>query len=254
MLDFRTLKLGRSPSPPDDRTLRLARYLIPALPAPPVTVDWSMKLTTLGMMLNDQLGDCTCAAMGHAEQVWTSQNGPEITVPDSAVLAAYEGACGYVPGDPSTDQGGNMLTMVKYWRKTGIAGHKISAFVQAQPSSLAEVKTGLWLFGGLYTGVALPLSAQAQIQAGQPWAIPLTGTQWGDGVPGSWGGHCIWVCAYDPQGLTCLTWGMKQRMTWDFWRAYCDECMPILAPEWDAKGKCPVGFDAVQLEADLEEL
>jgi hypothetical protein len=41
----------------------LAKYTV-ALPPPPAAVDWSRKLSDLGMLKNDTLGDCTCAAIG----------------------------------------------------------------------------------------------------------------------------------------------------------------------------------------------
>jgi hypothetical protein len=253
MLDYKQVKLGRKPSPRDERTLRLAHYLTPALPAPPAAVDWSGQLTTIGMMLNDTYGDCTCAAMGHAEQVWTSENGPEVTVPDAAVLSAYEAVSGFTPGNPSSDTGADMLTVANWWRQTGIAGHTIEGFAQADPTNTNEVMVGLWALGGLYTGVGLPLSAQDQISAGLPWDVPAEGTT-GDGAPYSWGGHCIWTVAYDVDGLTCLTWGQKQRMTWAFWQTYVDECMPVLAPEWCSAGNCPAGFDVTALQADIAAL
>jgi hypothetical protein len=115
------------------------------------------------------------------------------------------------------------------------------------------VRVGLWALGGLYTGVALPLSAQEQMQRRQPWDVPAEGPT-GDGAPNSWGGHCLWTVAYDADGLTCLTWGQKQRLTWAFWQAYCDECLPILAPEWHSAGKCPAGFDVAALQADIAAL
>jgi hypothetical protein len=253
MLDYNQVKLGRNPSRQDTRTLRLAHYLTPALPAPPPAVDWSAKLAAIGMMGNDVYGDCTCAAMGHAEQVWTADNGPEVTVPDAAVLGAYEAVSGFQPGDSSTDTGADMLTVAKYWRQTGIAGHTIEGFTTADPTKATEVQVGLWVLGGLYTGVALPRSAQAQIKAQQPWDVP-PGGPYGDGTPNSWGGHCVWTVAYDAQGLTCLTWGQKQRMTWAFWQTYVEECLPILAPEWHSAGKCPAGFDVTTLQADIAAL
>src|SRR5215831_17287905 len=77
----RPVRLGKATPRHDHRTLRLARYLPTSLPPPPASCDWSTKDSPAwGMMDNDTLGDCTCAAMGHAIQVWTASNGGEITL------------------------------------------------------------------------------------------------------------------------------------------------------------------------------
>ena len=81
-------------------------YLTGALPAAPARVDYTHGITDWGMMLNDQLGCCTIAAVGHAVQTWTANAmGRELTVPDSAILEHYEKWDGYNPADPSTRPG-----------------------------------------------------------------------------------------------------------------------------------------------------
>ncbi len=115
-----------------------------------------------GMMANDRLGDCTCAGMGHFLQLVTANaQGSPVTLSDQDIILAYEAACGYNPGDPRTDQGGVEIDILNYWRTNGIgpAGHKITAFVAVNPLTHREVMQALALFGGLYTGVALPVSA-----------------------------------------------------------------------------------------------
>jgi hypothetical protein len=83
--------------------------------------------------------------------------------------------------------------------------------------------------------------------------VPASGLE-GDGAPGSLGGHCVYVVGYDPRGLTCITWGKLQRMSWNFWWAYCDESYGLLSKDWIAKGKAPSGFDATALIADMAAL
>jgi hypothetical protein len=102
--------------------------------------------------------------------------------------------------------------------------------------------------------VQLPISAQAQVKNHQPWSVPPGGTN-GDGKPGSWGGHAVPVVAYDARGLTVVTWGALQTMTWSFWEAYCDEAYAILSADYlDGKQKAPQGFSMQELEADLADL
>ena len=114
-------KLGKKAPRFDPRTLKIERYFTSALPAPPSRVDWSRGFNiNYGMALNDSLGDCTEAKKVHAIQCWTLCNGRMVTVPDSVVLAAYEADGGYVPGDPSTDNGEDMLTNLNDWRQNGL--------------------------------------------------------------------------------------------------------------------------------------
>ena len=97
------LKLGRKAVKTDSRTLRLAKYM-KALAPPPNSVNWDAT-TEFSMMLNDEIGCCVIAAIGHAIQVWTIHASREATVPDSIIQNYYSTWGGYVPGDPSTDNG-----------------------------------------------------------------------------------------------------------------------------------------------------
>lgn len=250
MLDFTKLKLGKLAPVYDVRALRLANYTR-ALPPAPAALDLSGPVTGLGMMMNDSLGDCTCAAVGHMIQVWTANASAQVILPDSEVLALYERACGYVPGDPSTDQGGMETEVLKYWRDSGIfPGHTLAGWCSVQPGNHQEVMQCLQLFGAVYIGVALPTTAQSQV--GGVWDVVENR---GPGTPGSWGGHAVPVVAYDGEGLTVITWGAYQKMTWAFWDAYVDEAHGPLSADWiERAGKSPTGMYWTKLKADLAAL
>ena len=64
-IDPLKLKLGKQVARHDPRTLLLASYISAGLPTPPPSFDLSGKVKAWGMMDNDQIGDCTCAAAGH---------------------------------------------------------------------------------------------------------------------------------------------------------------------------------------------
>lgn len=241
------MKLGKLKPLPEKQAklLKLAKYLTASLPPNPDTVDWLSKVTNPGVMLNDQYGDCTCAGMGHGVQVWTANNGLQINVTDADVLKAYEEACGFNPADPSTDQGGVETIVLDYWRKTGIGGHKIGAYVALEPGNEDHIKAAINLFGGCYIGAALPLTAQNQ----DVWRVAMgqAGSE-----PGSWGGHCVWVGAYDHAGLTCITWGQIKKMSWDWWSVYTDESYACISADWvNGTTPAPNGFDIATLQADL---
>lgn len=243
-------KLGKKPARHDPRTLRLANYVEVHLPLAPSSVDYVSKVGAWPMYRNDEIGDCTCAAAAHQIQAWTQYGrSHEIGLSDGAVLQAYERVGGYVPGDPSTDMGAVELDVLKYWRTHGIGGHKIGAFASVHPRSEAYVKDAIYLFGGLYVGVSLPMSAQGQAV----WEVPAGGP-FDDGEPGSWGGHAVPILGYDERGLTCITWGAALRMTWDFLSVYCDESYAIFSTDFIRGNKAPNGFNIQQLIADLAKL
>jgi hypothetical protein len=280
--DHRTMRLGKRPRRHDGRTLKLARYMAPALPKPPANVDYTRGVTEWGMMLNDSLGCCTIAAVAHAVQTWTANASAELTVPDSAILQYYEQWDGYNPADADSDQGGVELDVLKSWRQQGFSGHGLDAFVAIEPRDAHEVaarsagrrsdrvnggKNGLsdrqipaiasplstaaaappiaappdhplpqvaaaiWLFGGCYIGLELPLSAQDQdlwdvvalrsetreaargelsggdslhAADGNPASDFPVAAAGGEDLaasdpsqPGSWGGHAVYLVGYD---------------------------------------------------------
>jgi hypothetical protein len=148
--------------------------------------------------------------------------------------------------DPfSGEEGAYELDVLRYWRKTGIGGHRIGAYARVTVYDQRLVHTAAWLFGGLYIGLQLPLSAQTQ----PVW--DWTGSLVGPARPGSWGGHAVDVVRYDRNGVTVVTWGRLQEVTWSFWARYCDEVYCLISDDFLTKGKAPNGFDLAALEADL---
>jgi len=243
------VKLGKLPYRHDDRTLRLANYLTPQLPPPPASVDLTHTVATWPMYRNDQLGDCTCAAAGHMVELWSAVTGKQVTPTDSQIVTMYEKVSGYTPGDPSTDNGAVELDVLNWWRKHGLDGYKIDAFALVTPSQNDNVRQALQLFDGVYLGLNLPRTAQAQI--GSLWEVPPQGPYL-DGAPGSWGGHAVNVAAYDQTTVTVVTWGKLQAMSWKFFNTYCDEAWALLPANW--KSRAPRGFDFAALEADLAQI
>jgi hypothetical protein len=245
MADHSKMKLGRKAIKTDTRTLQLADYLKPSLPPPPPAKDWTAGLTSWGMMLNNSLGDCTIAGVGHAVQVWTTNTGGTVTVPDPTIEKYYEQWDGYVPGNPSTDQGGVELDVLTNWQKQGFDGHTLLAFADPKPANLVEVRQSIALFGGVYIGLSLPLTAQTQ----DVWDVVKGGGA--NAKKGSWGGHCVFVAKYDGASFTCITWGQLKTMTLAFWKKYVDEAHALLGQNWINTKGSPAGFDLAQLKTDL---
>lgn len=251
--DAVTRKLGKLPPKHDSRTLHLADYIDrTAIPKVPPLHKWSTKVTSWPIMLNDQIGDCAIAGPGHQIELWTTYAKPNTLAPsDSAILEAYSAVSGYDPRTGNNDNGCVLLDVMKYWRSTGIGGHQIMAFATIPINNPRLIATGIFMFGGICIGLALPVSAQEQINRGLPWTYTGSYTS----QPGSWGGHCVEVVDYDPAVLTCVTWGKLQTMSWEFLTRYCDEIYVCLSNDWIfPTGNSPSGFNLAALQQDLQLL
>jgi len=238
-------KLGKLPVRTDVRTLRVERYIDRTkLPAPPPTLDLSDRVADWPMYANDRIGDCTIAAAGHMIEAWTAESrGQAVEISERAVLSAFDAVKQVDPA--SGEEGAVVIDVLNYWRQHGIGRHLIGAFARVPVHDHALARTAAWLFGGLYLGVDLPLTARDQ----EVW--DWTGSLTGPAKPGSWGGHAIDVVRYDDGGVTVITWGRLQRVTWEFWERYVDEVYGILSTDFLNEGKAPNGFDLAALQADL---
>ena len=196
--DGRNLHLGKGPAKLDSRRFMLSSFL--PMATPPVSVNWFGSVTEFGSMLNDSLEDCTCAAVGHAEQV-ASLNTPEgeLTFPDNIILNLYEKSCGYVFNDPSTDNGGVITDVLDWVRKYGMGKkhetpdiHRkkiLYAYADPNPDDIAHVKQAIAEFAVVDIGLQLPITAQSQV--GKVWDVVGDPNSNNDSRPGSWGGHCL---------------------------------------------------------------
>lgn len=245
------MKLGKKSPKIDRRTLQLANYLDTAqIPTIPTQFDWSGKVPSWPMYSNDQIGDCTIASVGHQIMAWTANASAEITPSDHDIITAYSAVSGYDPQTGEGDNGAVELDVLNYWRRNGIAGHKIYAYASLQLRNHSHIKAACYLFGGVYIGLMLPLTARDQAI----WTVPNGGLH-GNGRPGSWGGHAVPVLAWDAYYLTCVTWGRLQRMTWDFWSKYCDEAYAVLSQDFiDSKGIAPNAVNWNALQQDLKNI
>jgi hypothetical protein len=240
-------RLGRTPKRDDPRTLRLAN-LLTTPPPPPARLDVTAGIATWPMYANDQLCDCTCCALAHMLEVWTKETaGKPRLLTDAQVIALYDLVNG------GKDQGASMLDVLQQMRSgAGLAGDHLYAYAAVDHTRPGLVRSAAWLFEGLYIGIQMPLSAHGQAHAGKEWH-PVDGPK---GKRGSWGGHTVNVVAYDDSGLTVITWGAKQRMTWAFWQQYVEECWALLPVDFQRR-RGPLeanGFDFAQLDRYLAQL
>jgi hypothetical protein len=240
-----TGKLGKRPVKTDVRTLSFARYVdLDRLPQPPALLDLTEHVPAWPMYANDRTGDCTIAAAGHMIEAWTAAaKGEAVEVSEQSVLRAFEQV---KIVDPETgEEGAIELDVLNWWRRHGISRHRIGAFARVSVHEHDLVRAAAWLFGGVYIGLQLPVSARGRTT--WDWNGSLTD----DDAPGSWGGHAVDVVRYSPGSLTVVTWGRLQDMTWSFWDRYCDEAYAVLSRDFLDRGTAPNGFDLEALRADL---
>lgn len=240
--------LGKAMPVHDDRTLMLASYMTHELPPHPTAIPVPDGINW-GMLANDRAGDCTCAAIGHMVQYWSYvSKGQPHEVSDEEVLKLYSAVSGYDPATGANDDGAVVLNVLKYIKKNGFSGHKIDGFADCEPGNIDHQKAAIWHFGGVDTGMALPLTAQNQ----KVWSVPPRGPR-GDGERYSWGGHSVMVAWYNLIGPVCITWGEVKQMTWEFWKVYCDESHAIVSEDWfNIYGRSATGLLLPELLADLQ--
>lgn len=225
----RARKFGKLPAQPARPQLRLAE-LATTLPAPPASADFYSKVTEWPMYLNDQLGDCVEAGLGHHEQqISRYGQGAEVDVTDNDVLHAYEAITGYTPSDPSSDQGTLVQDALAWWRKgSGLAGHAITAYAAVDLNSGTEVKQAVATFGAVGIGFNFPAYAMDQFDTGKPWDVQKANAS-------IEGGHYVIVAGYDATYFYVVTWGAIQRMTPAFFRKYVDEGWVVIDDEMVSK-------------------
>jgi hypothetical protein len=240
-------RFGKHAPKLDYRTLRLKNYLTSALAAPPpsynVLTDVYQNLKTsdptklFPMDGNDTLGDCTIAALAHADTVYNGIVGKKKIMPKQAAVKLYLQLTG------GADSGLDELTVLNYWQSNPVSRDEILAFAKIDEKNHTHVQLAIQLFGGVYLGFQVQQNAVQEFDARQPWTPgPLTPD-----------GHAVYAVAYDATGVTVLTWGNTQQATWAWWDECVDEAYAILPPEAKKSDFAP-GFDFAQLKADLADV
>jgi hypothetical protein len=255
-----TFKLGKLPARHDDRTIRLRSiFMDRVLPTVPDSFDVDQALALsipLPMFGNDKWGDCVMASRAHMTLRFEGfEQSKILAIKDSEVLNEYwkeQQRCSLLRlliRHP--DNGLNELDSLKAWRKGWKAAGKtydIYAFAGIDWKIPQEIMASISFLRGAYTGVALPVSAQAQTGPGLVWDVDTTA----DGEPGSWGLHSIYLKAYNKVGPTAITWGALQQMTWAFVDRYFDEAYGVVDDRDRFLKNSPVDVNA--LGAILREI
>lgn len=253
-INFSKIKFGRRPPIKDERTFELSGYIDNEnCPPIPKIHNWGKKIKKdkWGVMGNIRTNLCTCSAAGHMIMSWTSNTGRLKRPKDEDIMKAYCDLTNYIPETDENDEGVEALKTLKYWRKTGIAGHKIVAF--AKLNNKDQLLKTIYLFGGCYVGLNLPKSAEKQYNTTKKWTIPRDREKT-DAKKGSWVGHMVLVVGYRNEELRIITWGREMIMTIDFWEAYSEESYAVFSESFIRNEKTPTGIDVDILHNDIESL
>jgi hypothetical protein len=240
-------RFGKHPPKQDYRTLHLGDYLTPKLTPPPssynVLKQVYEKLGTADptklfpMDGNDQIGDCTIAALAHATTTYCGMLGKHKIMTTPAVEKIYYHLTGGV------DSGLNELDVLNFWRQKSVSGEKILGYVSISPKNHTHIQQAIKLFGGVYLGFQVQRNCIEDFNARKPWT-PAKLTK---------DGHAVYAVAYDASGVTVLTWGNTQQGTWAWWDECVDEAYAILPPQAKDSNFAP-GFDFAQLQSDLDSV
>ena len=249
-------KFGRLPvrhTAYTDASLDVMRQHLAALgPPPKATNNWAAAVREhWGFMGNDTLGDCVCADVSHIVMLNTA-NASSIVVPTYwQNVKLYEYVGGYVPGDPSTDNGCNMTTMDEFLKANGFLGYKVDAYAMIDFTNLSDLLWSVQLFGSCSIGFNFPAWAMDAFNAGEPWGAPPAGAD-----TSIIGGHDVPIVQGTSAGnFQCVTWGRLQPVSMAFWELYAEEAHARLDFDWIKEvGLSPSGFSLAQLDADLSEI
>ena len=252
-------KLGRQ-ARAHNKKIPMLHDLLEGMAIEPVapSVDYTKDMpANLGIMKNDTLGDCTCAAFYHAVQVWTyNSTKTMLTEPDLDVVDLYEQACGYKPQQGGEGPGGNEQHVLTYLLKTGAPWglngkqrHKITSFVEVDVKNLDNVKRTIYDCGVAYIGFNVPQYIVPQ--GAEPLAV------W-DVEPGAdntiVGGHAVVLAGYDANGAKVISWGQYYTMTWAFFDKFVDEAYAITDSEWTKGNTTPGGLSLERLVQAMQPL
>ena len=251
------------------RVLQLSDYTASLAPTPSkVYLEYKVPLQLWEMLGNDSVGDCEIARIAHMLMLFTAHTGKMVTPTLAEVMAAYSAISGYDPlqtqpdGSNPTDVGCNTEDVLEYWRTTGIAGHKILAWVKTAPTQEA-IKQAIYLFGGAALDIAVYQWMMDQFSGHQPWDTPaLAARPWWKKIiePVSaaplLGYHAVPFFGFGSDGITGVTWGALQSMGWPTALSIMQNNYAVITQDWidAATEKTPSGFDLAQLQADLAAL
>lgn len=254
-----SFKLGRKRPVAVGPRMKLARYLLSAIPTPPPSTNYGAKAaySLAKVYLNDKYGCCVIAGMAHLVGVETANAGPEWLASDAQIIADYHAIGGFDPAHPdTTDNGCNEDTALAYYQNHGCPnGTKLLGSLALDATNKLEVMQSIALFGNAILCAELPAQYVEPFPSGSGFVWDVVGPP----VPDN--GHSFTAYDYDATGVKIVSWGMHGTMTWAALAKYCvrsagGSLNVVLTPDQLTKGQtvAPNGVNWSALIADFDAL
>ena len=219
----------------DIRTIPL-RAVLKLAKLPPLEDEWNAHDAVGGlvddkMFGNDRYGCCVISAWAHNTLTFEKfEQGIVLPITDQEVIDEYFRQSGGV------DSGLYITKALNEWRNTGwtAAGqdHSIYAHAGTDHRDHTQIKYGIQLLNNAYFGMAVYEQDIEQFKNEEPWHLTNDSGRF-------LGGHAVYAHAYTDKtatthfatnqngkgvysctsinGITGMTWGEEQFMTWEFW-------------------------------------
>lgn len=249
------MRLGKSEHKYDERTLRIARFMLPEIRIPTkFDFDARRRPFATHMWGNDAYGDCVIAGQAnHLLRLERVEQRGTIALSDSDAVNRYKQLTGCKnPGDEN-DTGLYVLDAMRNWRNSGFEqttkkqrNYKIAAYGELEPEDRHQLRYAIYLLHGIHMGFWLPAAAQGMTSNGYWDYNGESGPEW---QPGSWGGHLVFAKKYDDESVYVMTWGTEVKVSSNFIDKYCDEAWAVVdsLDSWRTKETINVGALEKQL-------
>lgn len=226
---------------------------------PATSVDYLAPLPGwLGMMGNDEEGDCLDCMFYHGDQARTQfATGTCRTQPDTQAPNLYKAITDWdgVPGSPS-DAGSDPAVSFAWVEKNGLpladgTNVKLLASIEIDKRNTQDVMDAMEGGVGLAVGFEVPSSLERD----------MGNLRW-DYIPGDEqivGGHEIFVAkklaATPDADYGLVSWGQKNySMTQAFWDRYVNQCTLLIFDDETAATKLPFGLTRDELIAEMSAM
>jgi hypothetical protein len=206
--------------------------------------------TTFGMNGNDQYGCCGEAGIDHGFEQTNAIAGRVASFSTANTLSDYGSITGFNSNDPNSDQGTDMKDAYSYAIKTGMIDangkrHKLGAYLLLN-NTQKQLEEIIYIYDRAGIGFKFPDYAMTDFNAGKDWDYKPGQKYTQDGE------HYVEGIYYDETGVTVVTWGKEQKMTWAFFLKFIDQSYLLVDPELlNGSGVTPNGLNLDQLNSNL---
>jgi hypothetical protein len=206
-------------------------------------------IPVIGMLGNDEWGDCVDAGGGHLVEAATFYGqGKELEITTAQALAMYTAVAGFnpsagPPGNNPTDNGSTLQAGLEYLVTPDNAyGYQFAAFGDLDVKNANQWQQALATFGPLMLGVGVGDAEQQQFEDGEPWSLT-------PGASPNAEDHCVILSGYQSGMYWCYTWGALQGITPAWFGVNAYEAWGIISRDWvnAHTGKDPEGVDLAVL-------